>query len=706
MINNEQQLIKELDIDQILIKESSKDIIHILKNKNRIKNLSVFDFNRYLQSYELNPNDEKQRKVNLIYFCLLQFHGLIRYIHFNELTEEDIKKISYFIKHLYIRKGKYLFRQGDKAKALYGVINGKCAVREVNFTDYTKKFLYEKEKGLNIKNDIIENIPIEVFMSDCEDESEEEEEINNKNNKKKKNKSIANSELEKEFLPMDEKKFERIQKKKLKRLEKKTEEDIDMEIDFKVKRQLKRKIDLTIRLNKTIIKKKKEKKNGLIKRLKFNQTPKDIDKNLDNFIKEFEEEKFSFQKGMCFGEWGLIYSIPRTTSIYIKENCDLFYLEKLYFDKLLTDIFQRADANKVNFLSKTLPIFKIGIKIGHILTKIIPTFFEKQSLVYTPFDNANCLYLVYQGECSSVFLPFAKEKKDYYEKLREVKIISKFQKGAIVGFESCFEGNNKYKTGLLITREYTTLMKIDINYILDFFPNFKKSIMEIYNEEIKVHNQINESIKFAKENCSYYEKMKNEDLNKKRINNMFILKKKINPKNDIKIIHSQNENETFIKTMKTHKNFSVKKQELKKAFLTKSPTKLGITIKSNINIQPHNIHTEINSFVSSPFNSTNISFSNVNNIHNSRLMSASISPTHAYNMKNNRKSLFDESNSIMNNNNTFENSSDNKKKISKKNIRKSPIRIKLKLMNKIIEKLNSNSMETGMFNLPLLSTQY
>ncbi len=409
---------------------------------------------------------------------------------------------------------------------------------------------------------------------------------------------------------------------------------------------------------------------------------------------------------MCFGEWGLIYSIPRTTSIYIKENCDLFYLEKLYFDKLLTDIFQRADANKVNFLSKTLPIFKIGIKIGHILTKIIPTFFEKQSLVYTPFDNANCLYLVYQGECSSVFLPFAKEKKDYYEKLREVKIISKFQKGAIVGFESCFEGNNKYKTGLLITREYTTLMKIDINYILDFFPNFKKSIMEIYNEEIKVHNQINESIKFAKENCSYYEKMKNEDLNKKRINNMFILKKKINPKNEIKIIHSQNENETFIKTMKTHKNFSVKKQELKKAFLTKSPTKLGITIKSNINIQPHNIHTEIKRFVSSPFNSTNISFSNVNNIHNSRLMSASILPTHAYNMKNNRKSLFDESNSIMNNNNTFENSSDNKKKISKKNIRKSPIRIKLKLMNKIIEKLNSNSMETGMFNLPLLSSQY
>ena len=57
MTNNEQQLLKELDIDQILITESSKDIIYISKNKNRIKNLSVFDFNRLLSTFHLNPND-------------------------------------------------------------------------------------------------------------------------------------------------------------------------------------------------------------------------------------------------------------------------------------------------------------------------------------------------------------------------------------------------------------------------------------------------------------------------------------------------------------------------------------------------------------------------------------------------------------------------------------------------------------------------
>jgi hypothetical protein len=52
--------------------------------------------------------------------------------------------------------------------------------------------------------------------------------------------------------------------------------------------------------------------------------------------------------------------------------------------------------------------------------------------------------------------------------------------------------------------------------------------------------------------------------------------------------------------------------------------------------------------------------------------------------------------------------SDNKKKINfnLKNNKKSPIRTKLKLMNKILEKMNSNSLETGMFNLPLLSQSF
>ena len=423
MINNEQKSLKESNIDEILITEASKDIIQIIKNTRSIKNMTPYEFNKILESYQINKKNEKLRKINLIYLCLLQFHGLIRYMHFQELTQEDIRKMSYFIKHIFIKKGHYLFRQGDKSDALYGIIKGTVTIREVHTIDLTKKFKNENEKDFeddDFKETKENLIPFEVFMSDCEDISDEEEENNNNNNNDKKDKndnSIANNELEKELLPMEEKKFEKFYQKNLKRLSNKTEEDIDKE---------------------KISKKKKKTKNPPIKCKKYYQTPTEKIEGeiLEKFINEFEIEKFDIINGMCFGEWGLVYTIPRTTSIYAKEDSHLFYLEKLYFDKILTHIFQRADLNKVNFLTKTLPIFKIGIKVGHILTKIIPFFFEKQTIVYTPFDIAENLYLVYQGECSSIYLPFAKEKKDYFEKIRDVKIISKFQNGAIVGFES------------------------------------------------------------------------------------------------------------------------------------------------------------------------------------------------------------------------------------------------------------------------------
>ena len=74
-------------------------------------------------------------------------------------------------------------------------------------------------------------------------------------------------------------------------------------------------------------KKKKEKK--IIKAIKENQVPKDIDKNiitLRQFILDFEEERVILNQGMCFGEWGCVYNIPRTSSIYCLEDTNLFYL--------------------------------------------------------------------------------------------------------------------------------------------------------------------------------------------------------------------------------------------------------------------------------------------------------------------------------------------------------------------------------------------
>ena len=111
---------------------------------------------------------------------------------------------------------------------------------------------------------------------------------------------------------------------------------------------------------------------------------------------------------MCFGEWGLLYSIPRTTSIYLSEDTHLFYLEKEYFNKTLLAKFLRNDSEKIKFLLHKFPIFKKNFKIRHIFTKIIPLFLNKDNIIYTPFDKAENIYLIYQGEGILVNLPSVK----------------------------------------------------------------------------------------------------------------------------------------------------------------------------------------------------------------------------------------------------------------------------------------------------------
>ena len=78
---------------------------------------------------------------------------------------------------------------------------------------------------------------------------------------------------------------------------------------------------------------------------------------------------------MCFGEWGLVYSIPRTTSIYCIEDCNLFYLEKEPFNRILSQKFLKSDINKLHFLLKTFPLFKNDLKNGKLLRKVTPLFF-------------------------------------------------------------------------------------------------------------------------------------------------------------------------------------------------------------------------------------------------------------------------------------------------------------------------------------------
>ena len=207
---NQKELVRdlfntELEINDLIIKEASKPIIDIFNFQNK-RNSIIKEKNIKVSTKKLLL----ERKVEILTFCLLQFKGLIRYLHYHGVGKEDIKKMSNYITHKKVKKGKYIFRNNERSDALYGLIKGKIELRRLDSFDYTNKFKIELMKDNFSSIDFENNIPFENFMSDCEDDGkneseneeekeEEEEEYNNKYNNYYINYSHQNNKDENEL---------------------------------------------------------------------------------------------------------------------------------------------------------------------------------------------------------------------------------------------------------------------------------------------------------------------------------------------------------------------------------------------------------------------------------------------------------------------------------------------------------------------------
>ena len=88
---------RNLGYDEILIEESSKDIFELNPRKKRRKYRQLTSKNNIKKGlstiYDFKQKEKEERNVNLIYYCLLKFKGLIRYMNFQELQKGDIKNI-------------------------------------------------------------------------------------------------------------------------------------------------------------------------------------------------------------------------------------------------------------------------------------------------------------------------------------------------------------------------------------------------------------------------------------------------------------------------------------------------------------------------------------------------------------------------------------------------------------------------------------
>ena len=127
------------------------------------------------------------------------------------------------------------------------------------------------------------------------------------------------------------------EKKRLEQLQNLKEEQIDDMIENSIFNRKKKIIQQNInkfeKKHKTFKEKKKSKIIKIIKAIKKYQTPDNLDNHdvLSKFLSEFEIKRLTITEGMCFGEWGLVYNIPRTASIYCIEDTDVFFFRKKIF---------------------------------------------------------------------------------------------------------------------------------------------------------------------------------------------------------------------------------------------------------------------------------------------------------------------------------------------------------------------------------------
>ena len=505
---NEKQLQNEIfqmekDEEELLIEEISKKITNhnpITSQKDKEKEIKLpFKRNSILFDTS-NPKSKKIRNIEAIYLTLLKFKGLKRYMSYQGLCPQDIRNISCYIKHGYYEKGSYIVRQYDKSNALYGIIKGSVEVRELETIDKTKNIISSITDDNGEDDDkmdkIFKKIPRDYFMSDIESDDDNKNEFNIIKNNFTDGNEIFNSKKN----------------------------------DFYSRRKIKKKLKTVknispVKQDKNSSNNLNKKRYSLIKKIAIDdhQTPFEdlIGSTLENFKLDFEEKRVTLKKGMCFGEWGIVYNIPRTTSIYCPENTHIFYLEKKYFNKILLSKFLDGDMKKVQFIIDRIPKLKKDLKIRNLLTKIPPEFYEKNHIVYTPFDEANTIYLVYKGECIIGDLPFnVKSKKDYLNKFEQIQILSFLDEGGIAGLESS-QGYPFYKHCLIIKKEFTILLKLNVDYLKKIYYDFGESISPLFNkqnnriEEFKIESEINKK-KIEIKNQIIKEKINefNKELNK------------------------------------------------------------------------------------------------------------------------------------------------------------------------------------------------
>ena len=603
------QLLQELTLGrmnykEILIREIKKDIRPINEPAPKLygRRNNIFTKRRKTAKEDL-------RNIDLIAYIFSNIKGFVEYKYIRRLTHDDIKNMARFIRYEFYPKDSYIFRQGDKSNKFYGIINGDVQIVETKFTDKLKhlkellikiderekiseedKIFFLSGKNYNINNEqnnyysnnnfdnhnnnnykyVDDDVSIKTKKYFVSKMSNSEENNNDNYFNLMNYDSSSISSLSDNLNHIDVYKLKKrsssdyfnnnkngkISYYKNKRilkflLESNFSKRLTIKNNFNKKRHSDRHLNRIELVSKLVYKsiknkRKKEKESNIIT---ISENERDnidfLNKNLMNFGKILSE-------GSCFGDQEMSKKKKRNYSLICLTDCHLFSLKKEYFDKIMLSKIIRSELIKTNFILDRLNVISKEQHFFKLITKIIPKLYYKGQILYTPFDIADNLYLVYKGECAMCeTVKIYDNKNDFLAEKPEMKIISILNEGGIGGLEA-YQKNVNYEKYLIVNSSLTIILKIDIKDFDQYNYRFRRSLEPLYfqqqrmifsiqrkglffkigreinkNDEakIKLKNDIQQSTKFIDKNkfsIKIHKKMKNKDkINNNIKNNLF-----------------------------------------------------------------------------------------------------------------------------------------------------------------------------------------
>ena len=286
------------------------------------------------------------------------------------------------------------------------------------------------------------------------------------------------------------------------------------------------------------------------------------DNDMNNNIKEFEIRKYT--QGMCLCEWDLIRRRMLIDNAYAIEDTNVFYLEKEYFDKILSSHISRSDIERKYFIMAKIPLLSLDN-----LYNVHPEFYNKGDIIYTEFDRATEAILIYKGLAAITILNNARNKKDIYLRKKELKIITSLERGGLAGLEiGKIPSENEeifYENTLIIEDDNTIIFRLNIDILKGKSQKLGRNLQQFFKE---LYTQQND----------YINNLKNNSLKRLKMN--------IKPSLEDKRMDSLNE---------LFESLSNQKKEIKENNLEKIKTQINMNYHFNIenNFSKHNTNKKI-----------------------------------------------------------------------------------------------------------------